>query len=233
MGGQLRDLVWLKARRDWAKAEKLAPSPFLNFREKADRICQLYLSPPEGAQVICIDEKPIQVLGRRHPTEAGPDGTVRFEYEYIRNGTCCLLGAFDTRTGEVIGRVVPQRTADETVDFLERIAKRSKGEVYVVWDNLNTHKDGPDKRWTKFNARHGNRFHFIFTPIHASWMNQVEVWFSILERRLLRYGDFENAGHVAWRVHQFIHHWNRYEAHPFRWTWRSDKVQNPRTKKAA
>ncbi len=206
----------------------------LNFKEKAERICSLYLHPPEGARVICVDEKPMQALGRRHETQTGPDGTVRFEYEYIRNGTNCLIGAFDILTGEVFGRVVPQRTAEETVDFMERLAKKyPEGDVYIVWDNLNTHKDGPDKRWTKFNARHGNRFHFVFTPIHASWMNQVEVWFSILERRVLRYGDFENTGHLAWRVQSFIQHWNRHEAHPFRWTWRSDNVQNPRAKKAA
>jgi transposase len=61
-----------------------------------------------------------------------------------------------------------------------------EGPLYIVWDILDTHKDGPNKRCTQFNARHGNRFHFIFTPIHASWMNQVECWFSNLERRVLR-----------------------------------------------
>ena len=206
----------------------------LKFREKADRVCQLYLSPPEGAHVICVDEKPMQALGRRHATERGPDGKVRFEYEYVRNGTCCLLGAFDTRSGKVFGRVVPQRTAAELVEFMEMLAERyPEGEVYVVWDNLNTHYDGPAARWTEFNARHGGRFHFVYTPIHASWMNQVEVWFSIFERRVLRYGEFDSTTELAWRVHLFIHHYNRHEAHPFRWTWRSDKVQNPRTKKAA
>jgi transposase len=206
----------------------------LNFHEKAARICRLYLDPPEGAQVICIDEKPMQALGRRHPAERGPDGTVRLEYEYVRNGTSCLLGAFDTRTGKVFGRVVPQRTAEETVEFMEMLAARyPEGEVHVVWDNLNTHREGPDQRWTEFNARHGGRFHFVYTPIHASWMNQVEVWFSILERRVLRYGDFDSTRELAWQVHLFIHHWNRHEAHPFRWTWRTDAVENPRTKKAA
>lgn len=206
----------------------------LNFREKADRVCQLYLHPPEGAHVICVDEKPMQALERKHPTETGPDGTVRYEYEYIRNGTCCLLGAFDTQTGQVFGRVVPERSAEETVAYMEMIAKRyPHGEVYVIWDNLNTHYDGPSKRWTEFNARHGNRFHFVYTPKHASWMNQIEVWFSIFHRRVLRYGSFDGTKELAWRVHLFIHHWNEHEAHPFRWTWRSDKVQNPRTKKAA
>ena len=204
----------------------------LNFREKADRICQLYLYPPEGSHVISVDEKPMQALERTHPTGTGPNGEVRFENGYIRNGTCCLLGAFDTQTGKVFGRVVPHRTAEELVEFMEMLALRyPTGDVYIIWDNLNTHKDGPVKRWTEFNARHGGRFHFIYTPIHASWMNQVEVWFSILERRLLRYGDFDSTGQLAWQVHLFIRHYNRHDAHPFRWTWRSDKVENPRKKK--
>lgn len=206
----------------------------INFREKAERICQLYLSPPEGSQVICVDEKPMQALERKHTTETDTDGTVRYEYEYIRNGTCCLLAAFNTQTGKVTGRVVPQRTAVETVEFMDMLAERyPTGEVYVVWDNLNTHYDGLDERWTKFNSRHGGRFHFVYTPLHASWMNQVEVWFSIFHRRVLRYGSFEDTTHLAWRVHLFIHHWNDHEAHPFRWTWRSDRVQNPRAKKTA
>jgi transposase len=117
---------------------------------------------------------------------------------------------------------------------MELVAKEwAKVEIYTVWDNLNTHYDGPSKRWTEFNARHGDRFHFVYTPIHASWMNQVEVWFSILERRLLRHGDFYDAAHMAHRVHSFIHHWNRHEAHPFRWTWRSDRVDNPKRKVTA
>jgi len=145
---------------------------------------------------------------------------VRYEYEYIRHGTCCLLGAFDVRTGQVAGQVVPKRDADTTVEFMERLAcQYPAGEVYLVWDNLNTHYDGKDQRWTKFNERHDGRFHFVYTPLHASWMNQVEVWFSILQRRLLRYGSFDSPADLAHHVHWFIDNWNRHEAHPFRWTW--------------
>jgi hypothetical protein len=204
------------------------------FEAKADRICQLYISPPEGAHVISVDEKPMQALERRAPNGRGPQAEVRYEYEYIRWGTCCLLAAFDTQTGRVTGQVVPKRTAEQTVAFMERVAERyPEGEVYVIWDNLNTHCDGPSERWTKFNARHGNRFHFVHTPIHASWMNQVEIWFSILGRRVLRCGSFDSTKHLAWQVHLFMHHWNEHEAHPFRWTWRSDRVQNPRLRKAS
>lgn len=209
-------------------------SPDPDFESKAERICDLYLTPPEGARVVCMDEKPMQAIERVHPTHVGKvHARVRYEYEYIRHGTCCLLGAFDVQTGEVLGKVVPKRGAEALVEFMEGLARRyPTGEVYVVWDNLNTHYDGKDWRWTKFNERHGGRFHFVYTPLHASWMNQVEVWFSILQRRLLRYGSFDSPAHLAHQVHWFIAHWNRREAHAFRWTWRTDKVQNPKQRAA-
>lgn len=190
-----------------------------DFEAKVARVCGLYLSPPTGATVVCVDEKPMQALERKYPTVVGPGGVVHREYEYIRNGTACLLAAFDIRDGRVLGRVVPHRTNEATVDFMEDLAREyPRGEVYVVWDNLNTHYDGPDKRWTEFNRRHGGRFHFVYTPKHASWMNQIEVWFSILQRRVLRYGSFYSTGHLEREVMAFVRHWNRVEAHPFRWT---------------
>lgn len=192
-----------------------------HFGEKAKRICDLYLDAPPGATVLCIDEKPVQVLGRKFPMVATAAGVVRKEYEYIRRGTCCLLAAFNVRTGAVFGRVVDHRTADQTVNYMEEVAKAvPTGEVYVIWDNLNTHADGPDKRWTAFNERHGNRFHFVHTPIHASWLNQVECWFSILEKRILKHADFDSVAAASQRIVDYIDYWNEVQAHPFKWTWR-------------
>ena len=112
---------------------------------------------------------------------------------------------------------------------MQEVARKNpRRPVYVVWDNLNIHYDGKDKRWTEFNARHGNRFHFNYTPKHASWLNQVEIWFSILQRRVLRYGSFKSREQLRDRVLAFIAWWNEEEAHPFRWTWRTDKVEDPR-----
>lgn len=203
------------------------------FAEKSERICELYANPPPGARVWSIDEKPVQVLGRKHPALVGPDGEVRKEYEYIRRGTCCLLTAFDVGTGQVVAEVVSQRTADATVAFLERLAAMDPtGEVYVVWDNLNTHLDGPSKRWTTFNERHGQRFHFVHTPIHASWLNQVEIWFSIVEKRVLKHADFADVAAAAARLVGFADYWNMHAAHPFRWTWRYRKAED-RHRKAA
>ncbi|MCP5093576.1 MAG: IS630 family transposase [Gammaproteobacteria bacterium] len=197
------------------------------FLPKAKRICRLYIRPPKNSVVLCVDEKPMQVLERKHPTHVDPrDGSIRYEYEYKRHGTQCLLAAFNVKTGSVFGRVVPHRTANALVSFMNALARRyPKKKIYVVWDNLNTHYDGKDERWKKFNKRHGGRFRFVYTPIHASWMNQVEIWFSILERRILKHGDFASRGEQAERVMGFIKHWNQAEGHPFRWTWRTDKLQ--------
>lgn len=204
-----------------------------DFAAKAERVCDLYLRPPPGAVVYCVDEKPIQVLGRRYPMLVTDDAIVRKEYEYIRRGTCCLIAAFEVATGKVIGEVVEHRTGEETVAFVEKLAaKHPHQDVYVVWDNLNTHKDGPTKRWTKFNERHGNRFHFVCTPIHASWLNQVEIWFSILEKRVLKHADFADIAAAKARVLGFIDLWTTQLAHPFRWTWRYIKPED-RARKAA
>ncbi|WP_096326273.1 transposase [Nannocystis exedens] len=102
------------------------------------------------------------------------------------------------------------------------------GQIYVVWDNLNIHYDGADYRWTRFNRRHGDRFHFVYTPIHASWVNQIEIWFSLLQRRVLRYADFPCAGAMPRAVMNFIRRWNRDEAHPFNWTFRGHFVHTQR-----
>ena len=123
-------------------------SPDPEFRPKVQRVCQLYLEPPPVAVVLCIDEKPMQALFRRFPTRTVMiDGSLRREFEYLRHGTCTLLGALEVGSGRVFGHVVKQRTAQALVTFLEAIAKRyPRKQIYIVWDNLNIHDDGRDCR---------------------------------------------------------------------------------------
>ena len=212
-------------RRSLAAAEirphRMRPwlhSPDPLFQAKTARVCALYLRPPRGSTVVCVDEKTgMQALERRHPTRwptRGREG--RREFEYIRRGTRTLIAAFNPHDGQVFGRVTRRRRLVDLMGFMEELAARyPRGTVYVVWDNLNIHGGAA---WRAFNARHGGRFRFVHTPLHASWVNQVEIWFSILQRRLLRGGSFSTAAHLAWAVAGFIRHWNRFEAHPFRWT---------------
>jgi transposase len=190
------------------------------FRLKVKRICKLYLSPPPGASVVCVDEKTcIQALERRHHGRSpapGRDG--RLEFEYIRHGTRALIAAFDVRTGHVFGQLRKRRTAADLKEFMDALARRyPRGKVYVVWDNLNIHHGDV---WKRFNARHGGRFHFVHTPLHASWINQVEIWFGILHRRILKHGDFKTPEAMVARIEAFIRYWNQVEAHPFDWTFR-------------
>ena len=193
-------------------------SPDPEFRPKVERICALYLSPPRGATVVCVDEKSgMQALEHLHPMQVRRGG-VRREFEYVRHGTSTLIAAFDVRTGRVFGRCW-RRTGAGVVRFMDALAAQyPKGDVYVVWDNLNVHTG---KRWAEFNARHGGRFHFVFTPKHASWVNQIEIWFSILWRGALRHASFASTCDLNRAVRAFIAAWNR-RAHPFRWTFRGD-----------
>jgi transposase len=195
-------------------------SPDPDFRPKVARICDLYLRPPEGATVLCVDEKPgMQALEQRFPMRPGRAGrAARKEFEYRRRGTRTLIASFNTCTGEVLAHCGPTRTAADLVAFMERVAKRyPNGPVYIIWDNLNIHH-GP--RWDEFNERHGGRFHFVHTPIHASWVNQIELWFSILSRRVLKHASFGSAEELVTRVLAYVEHWNRVEAHPFQWNFR-------------
>lgn len=198
-------------------------SPDPDFGAKVRRICSLYRNVPKGAHVVCVDEKTcIQALERKHATRpAAPGREPRFEFEYKRHGTRALIAGFDVATGQVFGRIGERRTAQDLVDFLELLAQRyPTGTVYVVWDNLNIHYDGVDERWTSFNKRHGGRFRFVYTPKHASWVNQIEIWFSILHRRALKHSNFRTAAEMVAAIEGFIQHWNEVLAHPFRWTFR-------------
>lgn len=206
-----------------------SPDPL--FREKVAEICKLYLDPPPGSVVVCIDEKTgMQALSRKHPIlhpAPGRDG--RIDFEYKRHGTVCLIAAFNPHTGEVYAQTPSNRKAPTLVSFMEGVAEHWPDvDVHVIWDNLNTHLDGPDKRWTRFNERHGNRFQFHYTPVHASWVNQVENFFSIVDRRVWRNWISRSKKELATRVMAFIDHWNEHERHPFIW-----KFQGYPTRKLA
>jgi hypothetical protein len=202
-----------------------SPDPL--FREKVRVICDLYRKPPPGAHVVCVDEKTsIQALSRKHPTRPPrPGRRARWEFEYVRHRTRTLIAAFDVATGTVLGQCRARRTAADLDAFMEALARRyPTGDVYVVWDNLNIH--GGDK-WAEFSRRHGGRFHFVHTPLHASWVNQIEIWFGILQRRVIRYGEFNSVEELRQRIEGFMAHWNLVEAHPFRWTFRGRFAHHP------
>jgi hypothetical protein len=117
---------------------------------------------------------------------------------------------------------------------MEALAKRYPDKkIHVIWDNLNIHYEGKDDRWTEFNQRHQNRFMFHYTPLHASWVNQIEIFFGILHRRVLRFGVFNTLKVLDEALYRFIDHWNRHEAHPFNWSFKGYPKQSDFQTKAA
>jgi len=203
-------------------------SPDPAFRAKVAEITDLYLRPPAGTVVLSIDEKTgMQALERRFPDHPPSLGRRRRrEFEYTRHGTQSLLCAFEVHRGRVIGQCGPTRTAADLVAFMEHIAAQyPTGPVHVIWDNLNIHFDGQAQRWSAFNARHDQRFFFHYTPKHASWVNQVELFFSILQRQCLRHGSFPSPAALRAAVEEFITAWNRDRARPFRWTFTGYPLQ--------
>jgi transposase len=201
-------------------------SPDPDFQTKARAVCRLYTQPPGGATVLCIDEKTcIQAVSRRFPGRpAAPGRLGRFEFEYKRHGTVTLLAAFDVRTGKIYGECRARRTAADLAEFMETVARQHPtGDVYIVWDNLNIHHG---EAWEKFNAAHGGRFHFVYTPKHASWVNQIEIWFGIMQRRILRRGHFTSKASLVERIEGFVAYWNANEAHRFNWKFRGRFVHH-------
>lgn len=165
-----------------------------------------------------IDEKTgMQAIERKHlDGEPAPGRLRRQEFEYIRHGTQALIASFNIQTGEVLTACGDTRPGDDLEAFMERLAAvYATGDVHVVWDNLNTHR-AIGSRWDAFNERHGGRFHFHFTPVHASWVNQIELWFGVLGRRCLRNASFRSKAALRTAVERFALEWN-VAAHPFRW----------------
>ncbi len=193
------------------------------YQEKMRAIVDLYIHLPKGEPVLSIDEKTgMQALSRRRPLRpATPRRAARFDFEYKRNGTRCLFACFNVGTGKVHGRCTTQRKRVDFLSFMDWVASvYRQRRVHVVLDNLNTHRDTNQGAFiTEWNERHGGRFVFHYTPTHGSWLNQVELWFCVLSRRILRYGNFHSPDELVTAVTAFIKAWNETEAHPFRWTY--------------
>jgi transposase len=193
----------------------------LQFEEKMRDIVRLYLEGPgDGGVVICVDEKTsIQALERKYRTFLGnPGRTSRIEFEYIRHGTLCLFASLEVHTGQVFGWTNETRKRPDFMHFLDLLAERyPQGKVHVVLDNLNTHKG---ETITKWNEAHGERFVFHYTPTHASWLNQVEIWFGILSRQRLKNASFQSKKQLRQALLNYIEDRNAHYARPFEWTYK-------------
>jgi transposase len=193
-----------------------------DFAARVQEVCDLYTRKLEPHEVVlCVDEKTsLQPRPRKAPTRAAAPGQpVRVEHEYGRCGALNLFAAFDTRTGKAYGMTAERKRQEEFIAFLEMLDRQFGPEVtliHVVLDNLRMHKGKKVQAWL---AKHP-RFVFHHPPVHCSWMNQVEQWFSILQRKRLAIVDFASKAELAEKLQQFIAQWNE-QAHPFTWTRKS------------
>ena len=200
----------LAGRKSWCASQDPA------FATKAAEIVGLYLAPPDNALVLALDEKPhIQALERAQGYLKLPNGRALtgHAHNYKRHGTSTLFAAFEVATGQVIAAHKKRRRRVEFLDFMNRIVAAHPGrEIHVILDNLNTHKPKRD-RWL---ARHKN-VHFHYTPTRASWLNQVECWFSILAGQSLQGASFTSVQELRRHIDAFIAAYNE-TARPFAWS---------------
>lgn len=212
--------IHLQRRRSWC----ISTDP--QFAAKAADIVALYLDPPENAVILSVDEKPhIQALERAQGYLKLPNGkaVTGFSHEYKRHGTTTLFAVLEVLSGKVFGGHARRRRRRDFLAFMNDVVTAYPGkELHVVLDNLNTHKPKHD-RWL---ARHKN-VHLHFTPTHASWLNQIECWFSILSRRALRGASFTSPQEVREAIDRFIAAYNE-NATPFEWTKRDMRNVHPR-----
>jgi transposase len=203
-----------------------------DFWVKAADVCGLYVDPPVNAVVWSVDEKTgMQAKSRVNPTRpaqaataTGPGRRARREFEYRRHGTAVLYAGLNVHDGQVTAWVTDSTRAANFIAFLTDLVEATPPglELHCIVDNLSAHGT---KAVTEFldDPRHQHVF-LHRTPTHASWLNQVELFFSILQRRLIRYGEFDSVDDLAAKVIAFINDYNK-RAKPFRWTYDGRPLQ--------
>jgi len=203
----------------------------------------------QGSHLVCTDEKTgIQALERSYPTRPMQPGYPELrEFEYIRHGTLTLIGNFEVATGQmIVPSLGPTRTEEDTVaHFRQTIATDPEAEWIFIVDQLNTHRSeglvrlvaeachmdtdlgvkgqsgilqSMETRQT-FLQDESHRIRLVYTPKHTSWLNQIEIWFSILTRKLLKRASFSSVDELRQRILRFIDYFNRTMAKPFKWTY--------------
>jgi len=187
-----------------------------NFEAKAADVIGLYLHPPQHAAVFCVDEKTaIQALDRKDPVlPLSPGRAERHGFEYFRHGTLSLYAAFNTKTGEVLGKTAARHTSAEFVAFLaDIVAHQPHGkEIHVIADNLSAHKT---KAVAEFLEAHP-KLHMHFTPTYSTWLNQVELWFAKIERDVIARGVFTSIADLKRKLMRYIRRYNE-QPKPVKW----------------
>ena len=208
--------VWARHGLKPHRLERYMASDDPAFERKAADVIGLYLHPPQHAAVFCVDEKTaIQALDRLDPVlPLSPGRAERHGFEYFRHGTLSLYAAFNTRTGEVLGRTAARHTSAEFGAFLIDIVAHQprRKEIHVILDNLSAHKT---PRVDAFLHMHPN-VQLHFTPTYSSWLNQVELWFAKIERDVIARGIFTSIHDLKRKLMRYIRTYNR-SPKPVKW----------------
>ncbi|MGH9188710.1 MAG: IS630 family transposase [Acidimicrobiales bacterium] len=195
-----------------------------NFWDRVRDVCGLYLDPPERALVLSVDEKTaIQAKERRHPDQApAPGRPRRREFEYRRHGTASLLAAMDVHWGSVVATPIDRNNSVTFCAFLTTIDEAVEADlaIHVILDNGSSHVSKVTRAW--FDAH--PRWVVHYTPVHASWVNQIELFFSILQRKVIRNGNFTSREDLVAKLLAFISDYDQ-TAKPFAWTYSGDPLK--------
>jgi DDE superfamily endonuclease/Homeodomain-like domain len=190
------------------------------FEERLSEICGLYVNPPANVLVVSLDEKTgIQAKAPTKPDQPpAPGRPARREHEYTRNGTQCLFACLKVHHGDVLAMPSKTRNRYDLIRFLDHLDAEIpilEGEqIIAISDNLSTRGTQEVQDWLASHPR----WSFQFTPTHASWLNQIEIVFSILYRRLLKHGTFTSEEDLAQQMLAFVETYNQ-TAKPFKWTY--------------
>ena len=212
--------VWARAGVQPHRMRRYMQSDDPHFEAKAARIIGLYLKPPAHAAVFCVDEKSaLQALDRLDPVlPLSPGRAERHGFEYYRHGTLSLFAALEVGTGQVLGKTASRHTSAEFVAFLsDLLAQQPAGrDVHIIADNLSAHKTRAVREFLQSHPK----VHLHFTPTYSSWLNQIELWFSKLQRDVIARGIFTSKLDLRRKIMRYLRHYNK-TAQPFKWSYRS------------
>jgi transposase len=204
------------------RAETFKFSTDPQLAAKVHDVVGLYLHPPERAVVLCVDEKSqIQALERTQPVRrVWLDRPEQRTHDYVRHGTTTLFAALEVATGHVTNHCAPRHRHQEFLAFLKQVARAyPRRRLHVICDNYATHKHPVVRGWL---TKH-SRVELHFTPTSASWLNLIEVFFSIVDRQALRRGNFPSVDDLSTAISRFCQSWNEH-CQPFSWTKPADQI---------
>lgn len=188
------------------------------FETKMVNIIGLYMSPPQNALVLSVDEKTqIQALDRTQPVLPLKVGTPkRLTATYKRNGTVALIAALAVHKGEITAKTVEKNNAENFLSFLKELYRQNpRKHLHVILDNLAVHKHASVTDWV--NSKRRITLHF--TPTYSSWLNQIEIWFNILSKDVLKGGVWKSKKQLVKQIMEYVKAYNAERAKPFKWTY--------------